>query len=494
MSKKLKGIIACLVVIVLLAGAALALYFTKDEEKSLEEQASELSKDAITIIKEDPNTVEWVKIKNVSDEYMIKQVSERLWRVPELVDFENQDYKYLESLSRVSTFVSSLVIEEDCDDLSRYGFDNPILTFEVKFENGKQYGITIGAESSDKDLFYAIETGKRTVYAVTRTQFQVLANTRYYYINNVLIPGFKGDSQSDIPIVTKMSVERPDLEKPIILDSLTEEELSTGIQQSRLKMVSPITSLISETPAQTYVYGNFGITAEEIVCAKPTEEQLKEYGLDEPTSVFEMEYDGAYKVRVITGKGILCEHDEDEDLTGHQHKIVSYYAMNEDLNQVFKVKASDLKWMEMQPKDIISSLVIIPNIRNVKEINANVGGENYKIGFGPINDDMKVQDIATTVNGKDVAITETQHIMQLIQYTAVEDINTEEIDFPPTASFEYVYRDGKKDLIEVYAFEDRTVVVSLNGNKAFKSRSGYIDKLEREFINYINGNVVDTFW
>lgn len=494
MSKKIKAIIACVVVIALLAGAALALYFTREEDTSGEEKYSEAQENTITIYKQHPNDVQRVKIKNAFDEYTIEQVHENKWRVPELQDFENIDYKYLETMSRVASFVSSLVVEEDCDDLSRYGFDNPLLSFEVEFEDGTKNGITIGAESSDKRMFYAIETGKRTVYGVLKGQFEVLGYTRYYYINDVLIPGIEGDQQTDIPLVTRMKVERPDLEKPIILDSLSKEELSTGIQQSILKMTSPVTSLISETPAQTYVYGNFGITGGEIVCAKPTEEQAKEYGFDNPTSVFEVDYDGAYEIRVVTGKGIECEHDEDEDLTGHKHKIVSYYAMNNTMDQVFKVKASDLKWMDMQPKDIISSLVFIPSIKEVSEINATIGGKEYNVELFLGEDKTDVSSMTSKVNGKDIPFTSTQKLMQLIQYTAVQDLNTREIDFAPSASIEYVYRNGKKDKIEVYMFDDRTTVISFNGNKAFVGRSTYLDKLESEIINYVEGKDVDINW
>ena len=78
--------------------------------------------------------------------------------------------------------------------------------------------------------------------------------------------------------------------------------------------------------------------------------------------------------------------------------------------------------------------------------------------------------------------------------TAIQDIYTGKVTGEPVFRADYHYRSGKTDTIEVYLLADRTAVLSLNGNKGFLGRAGYVDKIVKETQNLLDGKEIDINW
>ncbi len=484
MSKKVKTIIIGAVVLVVLVGVLVVLQLTKEKPIDVDKLASEAQEEFVTLINGPDSNLEYIHIKNEKDDYIIDRQAEERWGIKDIMDYEQTYYLYTETVAMGCNVVASSVIEENSSDLSKYGLINPSLVFEVKFKDSPAKSVSVGSLSTDGKIRYGCETGKNTVYAFPSTAFGNLFYSRYDYIDKVVVPGLESDQVKDIPIVNEMSVSRPDLEKPIVLTQFKEGELSENAStQATLYLSSPVRALISETPAQEYVYGNFGIVAETIVTAKPTEAQLKEFGFDKPTSEFMIRYNDTTKVKVTTGKAITSKSE-----------IVSYYALREGTDQVYIVKATDMKWMNFQVKDILSSIVVLPHILDLDSIDATLEGKTNAIKYIRGADPKDVNAFKATLNGKDVDVSNAKAFMQLCQLTSVQNINKIEPTVEPIAQIKYNYLNGKSDLVEVYVLPDLTCIVSLNGNKAFTGRPGYVDKLIKEMKNLTNGKTVDLDW
>ncbi|WMJ22135.1 DUF4340 domain-containing protein [Paludicola sp. MB14-C6] len=494
MSNKIKAIIAGGCVLLLLVAVLVVLVLTKKPAK--EENPNSQEKNYITLVKETVDSIESLKIKNEKDEYTISKQGENKWGIKEIMEYPQAYHLYLETLGQAQSVTALEVIEKDATDLSKYGLLNPKLTFEVKPKNKPVIVIHVGEKSSDKKATYIRVGDQKTVYVASTDAFTNLYYDRYAYIDKVLIPGLESDEVKDIPKIDKMSVTRPDLEKPIVLEKFAEGELSANAAtQASIKMTSPVHALISETPAQDLVYGNFGIIAESILKGNPTKEDLVKYGFDKPTSVFELKYNGTSSVKITTGKGIECKHEEGEDLTGHTHQIVSYYAMREGINQIYIVKASDLRWMKMQPKDILSTVAVLPHILDTQSIDVTLNNKKNTIAFQLNKDKPKdVNEITATLNGSKADINNAKAYFQCLQLTAIQDINKVQPNKAAAATVQYNYRNGKKDVVEIYVLDDRTCIISLNGNNAFVGRAGYVDKLVKELANLEAGKTVDTDW
>lgn len=495
MSKKVKTIIIGAVILVLLAGVIVLLQITKEDEPTQDELFSETQSEFVELLKGVTEDLEYLHIKNKDDEYTIERQVDNTWGIKEIMEFEQTYYIYTETVGSATNIVASKLIEENVAEMSKYGLLNPELVIEVKMKNKELVSFSIGDLSPDKQVRYGCITGEKTVYAFPVTAFTNFYYTRYDYLDRVVIPGFESDQPADIPIVNEMTVKRPDLEKPIVLTEFKDGELSeNATMQANVYMSSPIRALISETPAQTYIFGNFGIMANGIVASSPTEEQLKEFGFDNPTSEFSIRYNDTSKVKVTTGKGIECQHEEGEDLTNHKHVIESYYVMREGSKQVYTVAAGDMKWLDFQPKDILSSVVVMPSIIDLKSFEITLEGKTNTIAFGKGNDPKEVGSYTATLNSKEIDAASAKSFLQLCQLTSAQDVNTREFEAVPSATIKYIYEDGKSDTVDIYILEDRSCVLALNGQKNYVGRAAYVDKLIKEYKNLEAGNPIDIDW
>lgn len=494
MSKKVKSIIIGACVLVALVGVMIVLMLTQKPVEDPNLLNSELEKNLITIIDEEQKSLEYLKIKNAKDEYTIDLQGENKWGIAEIMDYEQDYYIYTETIPMVSKVNATALIEEDASDLSKYGLHNPVLSFEAKFKDKPAYKISLGSLTSDKSSYYFCETGKNTVYTTSSSSFKNLFYSRYDYVKKNMIPAIDAE-EGVIPTIISVKVTRPDLEKPIEFAQIPVEELGANAsQQSYLRLISPVKSLLSETPIQDYIFNNFGLTATEVVKAKPTEQDKKDYGFDTPTSIFEMKYNDTANVRIVTGKGIECTHEKDEKLDGHKHQIVSYYAMMDSSDQVYVVPAESMRWMKMQAKDVVSSIAVLPNIADIKSIDVTLEGKTHNIEYIKGDSEKPTEVTQTKLDGKDIEVAQAKAYLRLLYGTAIQDINTKEITSPPTASIKYNYEKGGSDLIDMYVLEDLTCVVAVNGQKDFIGRAPFVDKLIKEMKNLSEGKAVDENW
>lgn len=494
MSKKVKAIIWGSVAIVVLAALIVVLILTQKPDDSLSEMSS-FEATLIDLVQEETYDLESAHITNELDDYTIELVGEDTWRVPELVDYKPLDYLYLETLSQVARLSTTEIIEENASDLSKYGLDSPRLQLDLKYNNGNEYHLTVGALSPDGSYQYVVKTGERDVFVLASSALKNCFLARYAYVDKTVIEALEYDDDGKVTtVINHVEIKRPDLEQPIVMEERTGDDISENdVSQGNLKMTSPVKSLMAETPLETYLWGNFGMTASDIAVAKPTEEQLKEYGFDEPTSEFTIRYNETSEMHIRTGKKVKGPAVTDTP-TASTAQVDCYYLYRDDVDQIYIVPAENIKWMTVQPKDIISSAVVLANILDVASIDVSFGSESHTVVYTLGEDKTSSADITAKIDGKDVDFSVARTYMQLLCLTSVQDINTVPPTVDPSLTVTFHYRSGKQDKIEFFVMEDRTTIVSLNGNNAYKGRAGFVDKVVKETANAVANKPVDTDW
>lgn len=498
MSKKIKSVILSAVVLVVLIGIVIALLLLKEQDaKKASEPTSSGPSSFVTLIEENRGNTEWLRIKNTKGEYKIVPTGENVYSAEGIEDLPQANYVYLETLAAACNVVATETIEENASDLGKYGLVSPELTFELKIKDKESITISIGNLSPDKSIRYGKKADSNTVYAFPTTAFSTLYFGKLDYLDGALVPGFDPNNDPEsVPVIEKVVVTRPDLEKPLIFEEIEAEYYTENtVMQAKVRMTSPVTALLSETPAQEYIYGNFGIGAEEIVDIKPDEADIEKYGFNNPTSTYEVTYSGGKTVKVKTGKGVECRHTADEDLTDHKHTITYHYAMREGSDLVYLMKTDSMRWFKMQPKDVMSKYAIIPSVYDLESVDLNVNGKDYKLTYETEVLTDKKAVTGGAVNGKAVDPVGASTFLQLLGSTAITDINTAPVTEKPSVTIKYNYKNGKKaDVVELIVTADRTCIVSLNGEKALKGRSGLIAKIEMEMDKLLKGEKLDLTW
>lgn len=496
MSKKVKAIIAASAVLVVLAAALVVLLMTAPDPNDISSNPI-LTSEAIPLAKEDRYQIEYAEIENAKGKYKVVPIGENIFNIEGYDEYAVMRDMLPELLIEVCNVSANDVIAENVTDMKQFGLDPAVSTFTVKVKDKEPYSLSVGALSMDQTFYYVCKTGENTVYSVGATTFDHIFKGEREFLDLVVTEGFDSQNAATVPQINRVLISRPDLEKPMVFEKYKDGELSANAaQQASFRMTSPVEALISETPAQDYIYGNFGINADAVACVNPTAEDLTKFGFDEPTSVFEVDYNDNLKIRLKTGNGIPCQHDEDEDLTGHKHVNTHYYVLNKDGDRIYEVKTEAMRWMEMQHKDILSSFAIIPSIFDVEKLEFTVDEETHVLQYtSEKNENDANVIVGATLDGKEVDSYEARSMYQLLASTNITDINTGKTP-PAKASItvKYHYFSGKTDTVELYELEDHTGIVSLNGNNAFVGRVGVQDKIRREMQNLKDGKKVDTDW
>lgn len=507
MSKKVQAIIAGSIVLVLLAGALVALILTNKPADGEESTSSTLGSDLITLMEGSQEELENITVKNSDDEYKIELLGENLWGIKELVDFKYSKDMYDTTISSSLNLYASEIIEENAADISIYGFDKPSLITEIKFKGKDAFKFTLGDLSPDKYTRYIIKTGEKTVYGVSASTLSNLMLTKYDYLDKTVTPALEADESGNpvLPKYNEIKINTKDLEVPIVLEQYKIGEMSeNSVSGSGLKMTSPEYGMFNENTSSTdRLTSFFGITASEIVAINPTAADLTKYGFDDPTSSLSMVYNETSTINLITGLPIECQHEEDEDLSNHKHVIESYYVTDQLKQIVYVVPVESIKWIDVKRNTFLSKMAVIPPILDIDGVDFTVDGKEYAIKYifleptsSSASSDAKLDtnEMEATVNGVKVDIDASKKMLQLFYATSIQDFTDIEVTKPADASLVYHYKDGKTDKVEFYVLEDRTIVVSLNGNKAYIGRSGYIEAMKKGMENLLAGNPVATDW
>lgn len=490
MSKKIRNLIICGGIVLLLVASLCLLLFhpkpTTDTSSSTPSTDTEL----VTLIEEDAQTLSSLQIKNSKDEYTIELLGENKWGIKALDGLEQQD-TYSDAINAAGTVYASSIIEENASDLAQYGLDKPSIVYTAKYSTGKSYTVEIGDTRSNLYLTYIKLGDSNTVYSVSSTKYSALEKSSMDYLAGEIIPAAavnEETGQAAVPVIKDIEIINEMVEQPMLFKEFDKSTLTeNSVTMTNLQMQSPVVSELNASKVDTYFGSYFGLTANSVAAANPTKDQLVEFGLDNPTSSFAMTYDETNKVKLITGKTIKGKDAEGGD-------IELCYLMREGKNIVYIVAKDSLKWMTLKPEEIISSVPLLVPILDLDTAEINLDGKVITIKYTPgTGEDNEINDMTATVNGEKVDITAAKKYLQLMYATDVSGINTEVPTGEPTVTFKYNYREGGKvDILEIYELADRTTIISVNKNPSFTGRAGYIEKLRVETAHLLAGESVDT--
>ena len=489
MSKKIAAIVAGGLVIALLVSALVFLKMNPSEASP----SSSGEIDSISLIEEDSASLKTAKIKNPLDEYTIEKTSDNQWGIKALDGFAQESYKFSSTVVELSSISASEIIAENSGDLGQFGLEEPSAQLEVNFEKGNAYSLLIGNDTPDGTGKYVAKAGENTVYMVASSLLSSVNYTRYDYLNLTIVEQETDqDGKTVVPTITSFRISRSALEKPIVFETVR-YDYDTENVASTLRMTSPVDGLLNETAADKYISSVWGMQALRAVALNPSAEEMKQYGLHAPSSVLEIWYEDQ-KLPLKTGYGI----DENGNTVSDADFAVSYYIMRDGLDEVFEISADLVLWTRVQAKDLLSSSVALPYVTDVKSIDVTLGQETHRVEITAATADSassgEEASRSYTLDGKAVDAQQGGRFYSLLLDTGVQDINQKNPTGAAKASVVFHMISGKDIRIEFFVEPDLSTIVSLNGNNAYKGRSGYIEKITRELDNLAKGNDVDTTW
>ncbi len=245
-------------------------------------------------------------------------------------------------VSAAATVMTKRLIDENPGDLTIYGLDNAIEATFVSSE-GKEVSIEIGNLTPKQDSYYVRSLESSAVYTIDSYKGETLRYGKF----DVMSKNIYGTEAI-----------LPESFKSLIFSRAGQKVFSA--EKSISSVDWRITGPVPERDANMTELSKFlnwlnSFRVKEFVEENPSD--LKIYGLDSPKYVFD------FTLNNKTYRLMLGANTESE-----------YYGMMEGNNIVFTVDATDLNFIDLPLKDLVSMFAYIPLIYDVEKLVIEIDG------------------------------------------------------------------------------------------------------------------------
>jgi len=414
--KLYRNAIILLVVAALLIGA----YFVVKNVKAGQADEDEESKyEDLTDYTSDE--IESLTLENDEGTFVIERKDDD-WILSTPTDFKYDSSSLSTIVVNAASVVADKVVEEDAQDLSIYGLDDPAVA-RLKTKDGTVISIEIGDKTPTGGGYYVKLEGSSKVYVIgSLTGEKLLAGKNSMRSKELF------DITSDK--ITSLTMNRNGS------NVFTAEKDDS----SNWTITSPIRGDANTSAFSTMLEALANTTVNEFIDDKPAD--LSQYGLDKPAYEFVFNAEGIGEVTLQMGQ--------------EKSKGSSIYAKLAGSDEVFTVDISDYTFLDKPLKEIVNVFAYIVNIDQVKKIELTMDGKTtnmtldvYKDKEGKLDSDKD----KFYVNGIDASGRDENDDQPFRKfYQALIGITIDEIDLEGKP-------EGNADITIDYTLSDGTMKV-----------------------------------
>ncbi len=517
LSKSTRTVIIAAAVLLVLGIIFLVLMLTEpkvDENSSSPDSSSSVST-SVTITDKDGTDILTAEITNehgsytftrdkrtvskTDDEGNVTSTDEYYWKSEELAGVAPNDSTIKAFMNCLASIDASDTVEENAEDLGKYGLKEPVATAKVNFEDGTSvvvhFGIRNPADTSD---VYCRVDGSNTVYLVS---YYSVGNVYYAISDFVNLTFTKAYNANDPKELDYFIIERKDLEEDIEIAYMYDiqeeaEDINSVITTfNSHRVTSPLVAEVDSTKGRTVCYGLYGFSASSCVYVNATEAQLEETGLSDPFCTITFKYGGDRKVFHF-GNKIITETESDDESTPTLTTVTGYYGMLEGSNAVYAFATDSVPWYTLQLQDIVSRRPVSPYIYTVDTLVITTPDKEYKF---IVQGDAKENSF--TVDGQELNGDKFRQLYQHLITAIGDELYLTDGDYEPYITVKFNYRDEyhelygtDNDTIEYYQSDDRKNIIRVNGKVLFKVRQVYTERLLENIEALLNNGDIRLDW
>ena len=381
----------------------------------------------------------------------------------------------------------------DSSELAKYGLDTPKATVKTTFGDDTGFTLMIGDDVPNTTTAVYVTPDGKKVYTAYKSRVSSYMNNEFSFVSTEATPAY---DQSGSEEVMKLTVERVDLEDPIVLENiLTNEE--GAIEVYSYRMMSPYSAYVDLTDGPTFAYSAFGITAEKVIAVDLSEADYPLFGLDIPNCVITTETN--MKTYTVTIGGAIKEEVENEDGTTTE-KLTGFYGISsEHPGILYRFSRDSISALSVDPAKLISRLFLMPYIYDVDSIDySDNTGRSIELGIKLVEESGENKDEVAefTVNGEKCEESAFKNLYQYLISASGEELYLDEDKGELIAEITYNYIDKAdgvdgKDVVRLYESNtDRKVIINLNGENLFKTRRMYATQLFSNIESFLNGGEI----
>ena len=320
---------------------------------------------------------------------------------------------------------------------SDYGFDKPKATaiFEGRGET-EGFTITVGNESPDTRGFYLKTTLSETVYLVENTEITELFNDDLHYAINNNLGGFEQNSDNgDYFTDGELSIYDTLVVDGVNFPTTMQIVRNTDASYIGFQVITPMNRYAYETKDFLLAFGQ-GLTCAGTYSFEKNDAALKRFGLDKPFMT----------VTITVAK---------ESLTYKIAKVDETYAavVCDSEPMIRKVALDNLPFIDADATDYYYKTPIVENIKDVKEIILENGGNTYsfKLWYETVKAESEGEEdkevFHVSYGGKELdGANFKKYYMQLLEVYSV-DFTTKNILGAYDTVMTFKHNNGTKDTV-----------------------------------------------
>lgn len=499
MNSKAKGIIIAVVFLLCMVVVLLALKLTEPSDNSSSDDSnSSVAETADTYIYqyEKSDVVEIVVTNSNIDEryngqFTVKKLDDETFSVAEAEEF-TQATSYTSAIANCASAIKyNALVEENAENLAKYGLAEPIAEFTVSFDDGTSRSVCIGSESPVAGYNYVCEKGKNTVYTVLASNLYYFTATPETFVRLLLVAAPSDDAWPHIDSLTITRDDLPTGEVVIVTDDTTMDD-DAPITVAAQMIASPVNAYLDVTNSSAVSHGIWGLTAAEVVILNPDEVDLGAAGIDKPTAVVEYVCDGGeLTYKLIIGAPYYMANEDGSTTT----TVEGYYGYLEGIDAVMKFTAESVPWASFTIESIASPMITSNYINSIDFMDIEItDGENDASYHFELDYDEVAELLSVEMNGIKLDSSYFGDFYLFFLKCPADEIWIEDPVNPCRMTVRIVTTGGREDYLEFYKDTDRRTIVKLNGKTSFRQTTAYLDLMIENLAGMATGEKIETVW
>ena len=221
-----------------------------------------------------PVSVDYMEVKNTFDTYRVRMEGKNVY----IVDFEMIPLLSASASGlfySVETLALETIVDPDCQNMSRFGLDDPQATITIKAHSGAEVTFYIGDETLTKDYYYMSVAGETTVYLID----DMLAERYLMSIREYCDPKIY---KTFVPMddFQALKINSPVYPSYQIRRTTEEEQKTDAMLFSGVVMTAPFRWGVDTGCIENVMATMVSLIADEVVQVCVTDADLPQYGLD----------------------------------------------------------------------------------------------------------------------------------------------------------------------------------------------------------------------
>ena len=387
------------------------------------------------------------------------------------------------------------------ESLSDFGFDTPQLSAAVTFYDGTAYAFELGDKTPDGKGYYFREKDKTHVYILNGDSASALLQTALDYVGTEVFktPSTGTDSTNTDVVLRNMSLSgsaRRDKEFSFRL--VTSADSDTFLYYDYV-ITAPYTKGAKSSYSSS-LESFTSLTADSVVCVRPSAAQLAEYGLDDPTTVAQFTLASRTTVTDATGTtGSSTATTTYKDLEKHTIKLGKrlnnrYYTMIDDVPIVYAVITTSLPFAELQYDDFADELLFLEDIADMGsfKLTTESGETEFFLTHHPEETD-NAKNLTVTAGGKTYDTTDFRYMvrnfMEVKRYSAL----TKSTDGKPLKLTLAITRTGETKpvlTIRFYEMSSNLYAAVLDNGEKYQVKASEVQNAVTQSSNLLEGKTV----